>query len=78
MERKLLLQSCLKSVKWGLVEMSIILSNDIVEFGMISETDLEDLIDVQDPESDVKLDYLDHSDLVIALLIAKCPVSNGI
>ena len=80
MERKLVLQSCLKSVAWGLVEMSILLTDDIVEFDMLSED--WGLLDMQwqhsAPEIDVKLDYLDHSDMLIPLLIAKCPVSNGI
>ena len=78
MERNLLLQSCLKCVEWGIVEMSILLSDDIVEFILPSESDSEDLIDIHAPKIDVKLKYLHHSDLFIPLLIAKCPVSNGI
>ena len=57
MERNLLLQSCLKGVAWGIEEMSILLSDDIIEFGMPLESDLEDLIDIQAPKIDVKFDY---------------------
>ena len=79
MERKLVLQSCMNSTRWGLLEMSILLTDDIFEFDMLSvEWDLDWECKQFVLEFDVKLDYYDHGDLLISLLIAKCPVRNGI
>ena len=79
MERKLVLQSCMNSDSWGLLEMFILLTDDIVEFDMLSEGwDLDMECEHLGPDIDVKLDYLDHGDWLITILIARCPVSNGL
>ena len=91
MERKLVLQWCLKSVSWGLLEMSILLTADVAEFDMRFHDIFElDTLDDWDqhvlgmqrqhfaPDIDVKLDYLEHGDWLTTLLISRCTVSNGI
>ena len=79
MERKLVMASCFTTSSWGLVEMSILLTDDVVEFDMISlDSDLDMECRQFVPDFDVKLDYYNHEELLVPLLIAKCPVSNGI
>ena len=79
MERKLVMESCFKTFSWGLVEMSILLTSDVVEFDMLSGCmNLEGERRQFLPDFDVKLDYYDHEELLVPLLIAKCPVSNGV
>ena len=76
MERNLVLQSNLTSDTWGLLEMYILLTDDIVEFNLPGRvlhtcklrTNLISVIDM-------KLNCKTHQDLFLSLLIAKCPVS---
>ena len=81
MERKLVLESCLNRGRWGLLEMYILLTDDIVEFDVIfldPENDLDELITIREamaPDIDIRLDYKLHPDLFLELLIARCPVS---
>ena len=80
MERKLLLKSCLKSRSWGLLEMYIFLTDDIVEFDdvRVEDFDLETLREQESLLFDLKLDIIQHEDLFFSLLMARCPVSNSI
>ena len=78
-ERKLVLQSCMRSQLWGLLEMSILLTDDIVEFNMLSmEWYLDWACKQLNSNVDVKLYYRKHGDWLVSLLTARCPVSNGI
>ena len=71
--------------------MSILLTDDVVEFDMLFNdiTELDTLNDWDQhvlgmqrqhfiPDIDVKLDYLEHGDWLTTLLISRCTVSNGI
>ena len=82
MERKLILESCLRSGRWGLLEMYILLTDDVVEINLehsqAMKTSLELLRELLSPAVDIKLDYRKHQDLILSLLIARCPVSNNI
>ena len=84
MERKLVLESCLRRGSWGLLEMYILLTDDIVDFDdyptRVMWDDLDDLDRVHEqlaPAIDIKLYYEHHSDLLLSLLMVKCPVSNN-
>ena len=84
MERKLVLESCLRRGSWGLLEMYILLTDDIVEFDVhpIKSVweDLDDLVTAREqfsPAIDIKLDYKEHGDFLLSLLMVKCPVSNN-
>ena len=79
MERKLILESCLKCDSWGLLEMYTLLTEDIVEFEMISDDwNLDSLSEQLSPVIDIKLNYKNKQNqhLLLSLLIAKCPVSR--
>ena len=80
MERKLVLESCLTSGRWGLLEMWILLTDDIVEFdgGRRKYGNLEAFWKKVTPAIDIKLDYREHHDLFLLLLTVKCPVSSNI
>ena len=77
MERKLVLESCWAGDSWGLLDMYVLLTDDIVEFGMGSG--LIDLARKQEltwsPATDIKLNHKQHEELVVSLLISRCPVS---
>ena len=74
MEKKLVWESCLKYDSWGLLEMHILLTDDIVEFGM---RDVEMMREVKMSKViDIKLPYRQHEDLVLRFLMSRCPVSN--
>ena len=76
MKRKLVLQSCMNNVSWGLLEMSILLTDDIVDFDMLFWVwDLDSECNQFLPDIDIKLKNYEHQDLIIPLLIAKCPES---
>ena len=89
MERNLVRQAGFRSETWGLVEMSVLLTDDIIEFDMLSDKFVNfdilsgdwdrHVLDMQwryfAPDDDVRLDYIEHGDWLITLLIAKCPVS---
>ena len=77
MERKLVLESCLASGTWGLVEMFILLTVDTVEIDVPLEMTqyTSTLRNQMIPATDIKLKYKKHQDLFLSLLIAKCPVS---
>ena len=75
MEKQLVLESY--CWKWRLLEMYILLTDDIVEFNMCDvdwspDASLKQLAAV----SDKVLDYKQHQDWFLLLLIAKCPVST--
>ena len=73
------MESCFTTSSWGLVEMSILLTGDVVEFDMLSEGwDIDRECRKYVPDIDLKLDYYDHEELLVPLLIAKCPVSVSI
>ena len=82
MERKLILNSCLKFGKWRLLEMFILLTDDIVEFDVdicVKEDDMDELDRTREamaPDIDIRLHYKQHGDLFLSLLRARCPVSN--
>ena len=76
MERKLVLESCLKHKTWGLLEMSVLLTSDIVEIDMTSKDLNLDTWREQMADIDIKLKYEKHQDLFFSLLRARCPVSN--
>ena len=82
MERKLVRESCLRSGRWGLLEMYILLTDDVGEINLVhnrtKKTSLELLRELLSPDVDIKLDYRKHQDLILSLLIARCPVSNNI
>ena len=79
MERKLVLESCLQHKTWGLLEMSILLTNDIVEIDMISkDLNLDTSYKQMARAIDIKLKYEKHQDLFFSLLKTRCPVSNRI
>ena len=71
MERKLVLDLCLKRRTWKLVEMYILLTDDIVDIDM-RHVDWE--LDVF-RSTDIKLPQNQH--LILPLLRAKCPVSKS-
>ena len=74
MERKLVRELCWK---WRLLEMYILLTDDIVEFDM-GDVDLSPGASLKQlaAVSDKHLDYKQHQDWFLLLLIAKCPVSS--
>ena len=72
MERKLVLESSLLAGSWGLLELYILL-DDIVELDMIPD-DLDVHVNRRLRNYTVAID-VQHKDLLIPLLIARCPVS---
>ena len=78
MEKKLILQSCLTSRSWGLLEMYILLTDDVIEFDDMSAEclNLEALREQESLTFDIKLDILQHEHLFLSLLMARCPVSS--
>ena len=82
MERKLVRESCLRSGRWGLLEMYILLTDDVVEISVLHKRtmkmSLEEMRELLAADVDIKLDYRKHQDLILSLLIARCPVSNHI
>ena len=80
MERKFVLDSCLTSGRWGLLEMYILLTDAVVEFDGgrrkddYPETFREKLL----PAINIKLDYRQHHDLFLLLLTVRCPVSKNL
>ena len=84
MERDFVLKSCLRRGSWGLLEMFMLLTDDIVDFDVHPTRgmweDLDDLDRVHEqlaPAIDIKLHYEQYSDLLLSLLMVKCPVSNN-
>ena len=79
MERKLILESCLRSGAWGLLEMYILLTDDIVDLH-VRRSGVWDNVDMMReqlaPAVDIKLNYTQHQDLFLSLLRARCPVGN--
>ena len=71
MERKLVWESCLYTGSCGLLEMYILLTDDVVEFGMFSKDWCSNMRLTQY----TPIKEAQHQDLLIPLLIAKCPVS---
>ena len=81
MERKLVLESCLHRGSSRLLEMYILLTDDVVEFNMISEDWFLDKKFKQftpKGSKDVINVYYEEEDLLITLIMARCPVSTGI
>ena len=80
MERKLVLEATLANGRWGLLEMYLLLTDDIVELKVCFK--IQDYLDIEPeyrvPDIDIKLDYKNHPDLFLSLLIARCPVSDCI
>ena len=79
MERRLLLESCLKSRSWGLLEMYILLTDDVSEFDDVRAEawDLEALREEESLTFDIKLDVIDYEDLFLSLLMTRCSVSSA-
>ena len=75
MERKLILESPLLAGSWGLLELYILLTDDIVELD-VDPYDLDLHIYSMLRNCTVAID-VQHLDLLISLLIAKCPVSRS-
>ena len=76
MERKFVINSCLKRGTWGLLELYTLLTDDIVNFNMRPEGFYWDVLNKQvTAAGDKNVDYKQHPDLCLSLLIAKCPVS---
>ena len=78
MERKFVLESCLKSGFWGILEMYILLTDEMVEFEMPSDCkvwDLDTLRVCLSPLPGVRLNYKRQLDTLITLLRIRCPVS---
>ena len=80
MERKFVLESCLTSGQWGLLEMYILLTDDILEFdGGHKEYDYPEAFrERMAPAIDIKLYYRQHQDLFFLLLRIRCPVSKNL
>ena len=74
MERKLVLESSLLAGSWGLLELYILLIDDIVELDKIPD-DLDVHVNRRLRNYTVAID-VQHKDLLIPLLIARCPVSR--
>ena len=74
MERKLVLESCLKCDSWGLLEMHVLLTDDIVEFCSGVGTSRELLMT---SAMYIRFPYIQHEDLVLSFLMVRCPVSNN-
>ena len=72
-ERKLVLESCLQNGEWGVLEMYILLTDEILEF---DEWALESVYEQAPLTFDIKLDILQHEHLFFSLLMARCPVSS--
>ena len=81
MERKLILESCLKCGSWGLLEMYTLLTEDILEFEMISDDwNLDSLREQLSPVIDILFNYkiIEIQHLLLSLLLARCQVSSNI
>ena len=80
MERKFVLESGLASGRWGLLELCILLTNDVVEFdgGRRKYDYLETFREKLSPAIDIKLHYRKHFDLFLTLLRIKCTISSSI
>ena len=79
MERKFVMESCLKSGTWGLLEMFILLTDDIVKLDDHSCQSWEDPDTMHRQLAtaiNIRLDHKRHHDLFLSLLMARCPVSN--
>ena len=79
-ERKLVLESCLRYGSWGLLEMYILLTDHTVEFDVVEPRiwNLDAVLEQLSPTMDIKLDYMEHQDLLLSLLVTRSPVSNSI
>ena len=83
-ERRLVLESCFRRGSWGLLEMCILLTDDVVDFKVLplqlwndhGDLDINVVHKQLAPAVDIKLDYKEHTDLLLSLLMVKCPVSN--
>ena len=80
-ERKLVLESCLRCKAWGLLEMYVLLTDDVVELDQRHEdwnlpVDTVKELNSHLPVNKIKLPYIQYPDLFLSLLIARCPVSN--
>ena len=74
MERKLVLESSLLAGSWGLLELYILLTDDIVELDIIPhDLDLHVYSKLRSYTVDIDVQ---HEDLLIPLLIARCSVSR--
>ena len=76
MQRKLVLELCLKRGEFGLLEMYILLTNDIIEFEGYSDLRCLDTLRKQ-MSIDIEIPCRQHQDLLLLLLRARCPVSNN-
>ena len=86
MERNLVLESCLMSDSWGLLEMYVLLTDDRVEFDPYSTNWILDSKHRRMKREqffsavqavDIKLDYKEHKELFLTLLAARCSVSRS-
>ena len=76
MERKIVWESCLENHSWGLLEMHILLTEEIVEFDMYFDLDtIRELI--ESPAMYIQLPYTHHEDLLLSFLMVRCPVSTN-
>ena len=75
MERKLVWESCFNCGAWGLLEMHILLTDDIVEFGLVGDVDKSREV-LMTPAMYIQLPYINHEDLLLSFLMVRCPVSN--
>ena len=75
LEKKLVLESSLLAGSWGLLELYILLTDDIFELDMTPD-DLDLYVYRRLRNCTVAID-VKHKDLLISLLIAKCPVSRS-
>ena len=83
MERRLVLESCLRRGSWGLLEMYILLTDDVIDFDVHPTAvecenldDLDILREQLSPAIDIKFHYKQYGDLFLFLLMTKCPVSH--
>ena len=87
MEKKLVMESCLRSHRWGLQEMHLLLTEDIVEFDVncscferntsfgLSTINNRQPLNIKCHGNQLKCHGNQQQDLLLSLLIARCPVS---
>ena len=77
MQRKFILKTCLRRGSWGVLEMFILLTDDIIDFDMTRhETwDMDTSYDQLTSVEDIYFNYSQRLDSLLSLLTIKCPVS---
>ena len=69
MERRLLIESCLRLDKWGILEMFVLLTEDIVVFEEHQSWDLDVIREQLCPTTEMKLNNKTLQHLLLSLLV---------